>query len=171
MAENLAPGWAAYQTDDGSTYYANVETGETSWEPPVAASSGPALPPGWTAHEDPGSGQTYYANLETGETSWEVPGGGAAAPAVPAEPTGTWSVDHTYTLGAPGSCEHMWEGKGVQLLDPNLYNSVSSVAKGLNANDPFVEEGFCVVFSSSKQQYFLLWRSDCEATAFATLGI
>lgn len=57
------------------------------------------------------------------------------------------------------------------MLDPNQYNSVATVVDALNAGNPAVPSGFCVVFSKSRQSYFLLWRSDAEQVAFDTLGL
>ena len=38
--QTLLPGWVAIQDpNSGQTYYANQSTGESSWEPPVAASA------------------------------------------------------------------------------------------------------------------------------------
>ncbi|OLP81856.1 NEDD4-like E3 ubiquitin-protein ligase WWP1 [Symbiodinium microadriaticum] len=171
MADVLPDGWGAYQDDQGRTYYANISTGETSWEPPAPAL---ALPEGWTAHQDE-QGRTFYANCTTGESSWDPPAPAPAAPAPPAAPVptpapaGRWSVDFTYTIGPEGS-EHVFSGK-VQLLDRSVYTSVGSVVESLNRGSPAVPEGYCVVFSNSKRNYFLLWREDKEAEAFALLGI
>mmetsp|Transcript_9633 Transcript_9633/g.17309 ORF Transcript_9633/g.17309 Transcript_9633/m.17309 type:complete len:253 (-) Transcript_9633:50-808(-) len=161
---SLAAGWAAYEDGEGRTYYANAATGETSWEAPAPS----ALPDGWAAYQDD-EGRTYYANVNTGETSWEPPAGGAAAP--PAEPAvimGNWSIDNTYTIGPDGS-EHIFTGK-CMLLDRALYSSVGSVVNSLNAGTPDVPDGYCVVFSASKQNYFLLWREGVESQAFAAIG-
>eukprot|EP00931_Biecheleriopsis_adriatica_P065049 TRINITY_DN39669_c0_g1_i1.p2 TRINITY_DN39669_c0_g1~~TRINITY_DN39669_c0_g1_i1.p2 ORF type:complete len:167 (-),score=39.72 TRINITY_DN39669_c0_g1_i1:81-581(-) len=154
----LPDGWAAADDGAGNTYYYNATTGESSWEVP-AGGAAPSLPDGWMAADD-GAGNTYYYNATTGESSWEIPAG---APAEAPKPTeiGTWSIDNTYTLGAPGEAEGLFEGKA-QLLDPQVYGSVSAVVNNLNANDPYVAEGYCVVFSQSKNKYFLLWRSDQE---------
>lgn len=169
MAEALPEGWGAYQDDQGRTYYANPMTGETSWDPPAPAV---VLPDGWTAHQDPETGKTFYANVTTGESSWEPP----SAPAVPApapppsmEKPGRWSVDFTYTIGPEGN-EEMFSGK-VQLLDRSVYSSVSSVVENLNQGLLAVPEGYCVVFSGSKQNYYLLWREDKEAEVFSLLGL
>ena len=100
----LPEGWAAIKdTQSGETYFVNVESGETSWEPPFKsqpqkgevdtakqpvrsnetkrdaylpeASSEPLaeLPVGWDAVVDPASGEIYFFNEETGETSWDRP--------------------------------------------------------------------------------------------------
>ena len=94
-------GWSEENDGQGSTYYYNQQTGETSWERPGgmqqqgqnsfgggyqgAASrmgqnqfgnqgAGGALPFGWSEEND-GQGSTYYYNQQTGETTWERPGG------------------------------------------------------------------------------------------------
>eukprot|EP00933_Yihiella_yeosuensis_P027402 TRINITY_DN212_c1_g1_i1.p1 TRINITY_DN212_c1_g1~~TRINITY_DN212_c1_g1_i1.p1 ORF type:complete len:249 (+),score=51.50 TRINITY_DN212_c1_g1_i1:87-833(+) len=160
----LPAGWEAHLDPEGRTYYCNSATGETTWEPPAMQ-----LPEGWAAHQDD-QGRTFYHNSITGETSWEPPADApAAAPPAPAAPIGNWSVDFTYTLGPVGS-EDMFSGKA-QLLDKSVYSSVSAVVDSLNQGVPSVPEGYCVVFSNSKQNYFLLWREDKEAEAFAVLGI
>ncbi|CAJ1362841.1 unnamed protein product [Effrenium voratum] len=163
----LPEGWSAYQDDQGRTYYANPSTGETSWDPPAPVA--PALPDGWTAHQDPSTGKTFYANCTTGESSWEPPTA-PAAPAAPApEKPGRWSVDFTYTIGPEGS-EHIFSGK-VQLLDKSVHSSVSLVVDSLNSGALAVPEGYCVVYSNSKKNYFLLWREEKETEVFALLGL
>eukprot|EP00434_Breviolum_minutum_P011188 symbB.v1.2.009872.t1/scaffold632.1/size217234/11 len=64
----------------------------------------------------------------------------------------------------------MFEGK-VQLLDRSVYNSVSAAVNTLNDGHIVVPEGYCVVFSGSKQNYYLLWREDKEAEVFSLLGL
>eukprot|EP00929_Paragymnodinium_shiwhaense_P063772 TRINITY_DN318_c0_g1_i1.p1 TRINITY_DN318_c0_g1~~TRINITY_DN318_c0_g1_i1.p1 ORF type:complete len:211 (+),score=33.15 TRINITY_DN318_c0_g1_i1:93-635(+) len=175
---SLPDGWSAHQDAEGRTFYANAATGESSWEPPAgyapAADVPPpypdsdALPEGWAVYQD-AEGRTFYANAATGETSWEKPAAAASA-AAPAESFGTWSTDFTYTIGPEGS-EHIFEGKA-PLLDKAVYSSVASSCDQMNAGTVAgVECGYCVIWSNSKQNYFLLWRSDREKEAFAALGI
>jgi len=227
----LKPGWSEHKDPQGKTYYANIVTGESSWdrpsEPPSApvpptpaipaglgaskpavaavaatatalkpvaplptAAAKPTAPPplkaGWSEHTDP-QGKTYYANVATGESSWDRPsdpGAAAAAllaaaaaaskPAVasavaaPAVP-GRWSQDNTYALG-PEGCEHKFRLKAT-LLDKDKHNSVVATVDKLNARLIPADAGYCVMFSHTRQQYFLLWRSDKEQEAFTRLDI
>jgi hypothetical protein len=73
----LPEGWTEHQDAEGRTFYANVSTGESSWERPSAA-----IPttPDWTAHQDP-EGRTFYVNVSTGESSWTCPTPTADTPA------------------------------------------------------------------------------------------
>jgi len=175
----LQDGWTAHDDDQGRTFYYNATSGETQWDAPLAAAAAPAgedgMPEGWAAHQDD-QGRTFYYNATSGETQWDKPvaAPGAAAAAAPAAAvpvsTGTWGTEHTYTIGPEGN-EHIFDGKAV-LLDRAAYSSVMSVCQQLN--DGVVagmEIGYCVLFSASKQKYFLLWRSDREYEAFTALGI
>ncbi|CAL1136671.1 unnamed protein product [Cladocopium goreaui] len=89
-------------------------------------------------------------------------------PPEPEKPPGRWSMDFTYTIGPEGS-EGIFDGK-VQLLDRHVYNSVSAAVNNLNDGLIVVPEGYCVVFSGSQQNYYLLWREDKEAEVFSLLG-
>jgi len=74
-----------YDEETGDYFYVNSATGETSWEPPAAASpqrdqyasSAPAPiggPDGlWEPQYDDETGDYFYVNSVTGETSWEPP--------------------------------------------------------------------------------------------------
>lgn len=84
--QTLSQGWAAYVDGEGRTYYANTNTGESSWTIPDAA----LLPEGWTAHED-SEGRTYYANVSTGESSWTRPS--ATSPTAATKPDWTAHQD------------------------------------------------------------------------------
>merc|ERR1719162_2848064 len=64
----------------------------------------------------------------------------------------------------------MFDGKA-EVLDREAFNSVTSVVAALNEGRVKVEAGFCVIFSSSKNQYFLLFHKDRAQEAFAALGI
>lgn len=157
---SLPDGWVQHQDPEGLPFYHNASTGESTYEPPLpqtpAGGAPPpapaALPEGWAAHHDP-EGRVYYANATTGETSWDPP------PTV-----GTWSLDQTYGLG-PEGCEYLFQGK-VQVLDGS-YNSVSSTVEALVSGAVVVDEGICVLYSQSKELWYLLWRSDKEEEARA----
>lgn len=62
----LPPGWQELQDENGTTYYYNEVTDESSWEFPIHLSEG------WQELQDE-NGTTYYYNKSTGETSWEKP--------------------------------------------------------------------------------------------------
>lgn len=114
----------------------------------------------------PNAGPTFE------EVDEAAPGAAAAAAPAAAVPvsTGTWGTEHTYTIGPEGN-EHIFDGKAV-LLDRAAYSSVMSVCQQLNDGAVAgMEIGYCVLFSASKQKYFLLWRSDREYEAFTALGI
>ena len=82
-------GWTEATTDDGSVYYVNDTTGETSWEKPAAGAGANAVAQkktDSTAVDAKGAeiaalwveaktddGRTYYVNTLTDETSWERP--------------------------------------------------------------------------------------------------
>lgn len=182
MADTQAPlpeGWGAYQDAEGRTYYANPATGQTCWEPPAASlaastpeppaapSSGYELPAGWGAHQDP-EGRTYYHHAETGQTSWEPPT--LAAAMAPEQPAGQqWSTVQTYTLGQEGF-ELTPDGQAV-LLDKAIHTSVTTAIDALNSGTVQADAGYCVIYSVNRQTYYLLWREDKMAEAFAALNI
>ena len=63
-------GWSPVVDEtSGQTYYYNEQTGESSWDPPQAATQGSS----WVAGIDEASGNTYYYNSQTGESQWEPP--------------------------------------------------------------------------------------------------
>lgn len=73
--------WSPVTTEDGETYYYNLETGEAAWELPA---NGQIAPTGetygaWMECQTP-EGHLYYYNQQTGETSWE-PSAQTAQPA------------------------------------------------------------------------------------------
>ena len=78
-------GWEKITGEDGSEYYYNHTTGESSWSDPEVQGGGEEgeedkrnkdmdLPEGWTTVQDEQYG-TYYFHEATGETSWTHPGG------------------------------------------------------------------------------------------------
>ena len=69
-----------YLTDNetGYSYYANTQTGETSWEAPGELGGPDAMPyakldNGWFQYVDDVSGRPYYYNLNTQQTEWVAP--------------------------------------------------------------------------------------------------
>jgi len=76
--------WQEVEGEDGTVYYWNSVTNDTSWEQPAemggggdsagggTGSSGGDLPPDWELVDD-GAGNQYYYNAATGDTSWEAP--------------------------------------------------------------------------------------------------
>ena len=80
--DDLPPEWTALvDPDSGETYYANEQTGETTWDKPeeqnndstTSPRSDDHLPADWIALEDAQSGDTYYLNQVTMATTWERP--------------------------------------------------------------------------------------------------
>ena len=84
----LPDGWDKHHDEEGNKYYADENSGETSWDAPpgsVGGSAGGALlggghgrsetvlPSGWG--KDESGPDKYYYNEDTGETSWEAPPG------------------------------------------------------------------------------------------------
>merc|ERR1711879_63446 len=124
-------------------------------EPPYAG-AGVSLPDGWAAYQD-AEGRTYYANAVTQQTSWEHPVAASAAADAANDHSCVpqWSTEYTYTLGGHGD-ESTFEGRAL-LLDTAAYTSVVTTVDLLNRGAITIEAGFCVMFSNSKQKYFLLW--------------
>lgn len=80
-----------------------------------------------------------------------------------------WSQEFARELG-PQGYEHVFEGKA-QVLDSTQWNSVSATCEALNTAALDVPAGWCVMFSESQRQYFLLWRWGKELSANAALGL
>lgn len=160
----LPEGWAEHSDPgSGQVFYYNAATGVTSWErpqstPAAAAASAPdGLPEGWSEHLDPGSGRTFYSKAATGETAWEKP---VATPAA----TGTWSTAQAHNLGSDPRLD-LLQNRGIEILSTKqggVWSSVSRVVDALNDGSLVVGFGLCVLFSASKDSYWLLWRSDKE---------
>jgi len=90
--DELPEGWTLQTADDGAVFYYNSNTGETSWDRPIATSSVPIatsavevaatedagaieatpLPAGWS-QETAEDGAVFYYNSSSGETSWDRP--------------------------------------------------------------------------------------------------
>jgi len=173
--DGLPDGWAAYNDAEGRTFYHNAATGETQWEAPAAApapaapAASDALPEGWTEHQDD-QGRTFYYQAASGQTTWDRPAAPAAAAApapAPAAGPGQWSTSQAFDLGGDGE-RYTWEGR-VQLID--AYTSVAQCCDALTAGLVSAPAGFCCVYSSRKQSYWLLWRDDKEADAKAAASV
>ena len=88
----------------GMTYYVNLATGTSQWEPPSEmkaapppppppSAAKPVLPPGWSEGVDPSSGRTYYYNQSTRITTWTLPDPTEAQRKPPAAPNAAAAVD------------------------------------------------------------------------------
>eukprot|EP00929_Paragymnodinium_shiwhaense_P030412 TRINITY_DN17242_c0_g1_i1.p1 TRINITY_DN17242_c0_g1~~TRINITY_DN17242_c0_g1_i1.p1 ORF type:complete len:177 (+),score=33.52 TRINITY_DN17242_c0_g1_i1:128-658(+) len=165
MVAALPEGWSVQRDEQGRTFFANIETGECTWTAPFYSSENELpsfqggiehLPDGWKMFED-AEGRTFYSNTLTGQTQWDFP----------LEAVKLWSADLTYVVGA----ENIFVDKAPS-LDEDTYTSVVQTCDLLNAGSvPGVECGYCIMWSKSKECYFLLWRSDREQEAFTALGI
>jgi pre-mRNA-processing factor 40 len=164
----LPEGWAEHlDPSSGKTFYYKAATGETSWDKPqapAAAGTGgaaDAVPEGWAEHVDPASGRTFYYKAATGETSWEKP----VAASVP---KGTWSTSQAHNLGRdPQPPLHILQTK-CEVLSTQTSGSWKSVAGAVNALSDgtlATQLGMVVIYSQSKDSYWLLWRSDKEKEA------
>lgn len=175
----LPEGWTEHlDAASGKTFYYHAAKGETSWDRPAAAAATPApaaagaLPEGWAEHTDPASGRTFYCKTATGETSWDRPAAPAAAaslaPLGSTFSSGTWSTAQANDLGKdPQPPMHVLQQK-VEVLSSatgGQWSSVARVIDALNGGVLNVQGGLCVIFSASKDSYWLLWRSDKEKEA------
>lgn len=159
----LPEGWAEYQDPgSGRTFYHKASTGETAWEKPQnpaqpaaapASAAASALPEGWAEQVDPGSGRTFYFKAATGETTWDRP----------EKPKGgSWSTEQAWNLGQQPK---QGLSERVQVLDRMSWSSVMKTVDALNAGALIVDAGMCVIYSASKDSYWLLWRSDRSSDA------
>ncbi|KAL9179415.1 hypothetical protein ACHAXT_008705 [Thalassiosira profunda] len=140
--EGLPPNWIALEDpDSGDTYFANEETGESTWDRPSmnllpqsmpedgSNASGSVLdnddlPPDWVALEDADSGDTYYLNQVTNQTTWDRPTkdeGDSQAGSVADTYTDASSQEQLEATDASAASEHTsdlppgWEA----ILDPS----------------------------------------------------
>jgi len=165
----LPVGWMEHvDPGTGRSFFCNAATQETSWERPAPVSAAPenthpapgsALPEGWAEHSDPSSGRIFYYKAATGETSWEMPAGA---------PKGTWATSQANDLGRdPRPPLHILQQNTEVLstIQGGSWSSVARVVDALNDGALIVAGGLCVLFSASKDSYWLLWRSDKEKEA------
>jgi len=82
-----------------------------------------------------------------------------------------WTIEHTSYLCEEGE-EAKFEGK-VGLLRKDEFTSVRDALLRLNSSEGHLAcpEGFCVVFSQRRNQYFILYRRDKKALAFWLVGL
>jgi len=79
------PAWTKYMSN-GKPYWANSQTGETTWQdpqapppppdpvrPPPAAAPATAPQPQWKSAQDVATGRTYWYNTATQQTTWVDP--------------------------------------------------------------------------------------------------
>jgi len=172
VAGALPDGWAEHlDPGSGRAFYYKAATGETTWERPqstpaaaasTAATPG-ALPEGWAEHFDPAQNRAFYYKAATGETSWERPQSTPVA--------GTWSLQQANDLGKnPQPPLEVLRSRNCEVLSTypiglGSWSSVSKVVDALNGGSLNVQSGLCVLFSSSKDSYWLVWRSDKEKEA------
>jgi hypothetical protein len=120
------------------------------------------LPEGWAEHSDPGSGRIFYYKAATGETSWEKPAAAAA------KPTGTWSLQQAADLGKdPQPPLHILQVHTdvFSTATGGVWSSVSNLVTALNDGKLDSTKGLAVLYSASKDSYWLIWRSDKEKEA------
>lgn len=80
-----------------------------------------------------------------------------------------WSPKQVAFIGQEG-VEDTFDGRA-WLLDRSVVASVNDAARMLNEEEIHCPTGYCVVFSSSRQSYFLLYRSDKREDALMALGM
>eukprot|EP00811_Abedinium_folium_P013633 NODE_22683_length_699_cov_1.849650.p3 GENE.NODE_22683_length_699_cov_1.849650~~NODE_22683_length_699_cov_1.849650.p3 ORF type:complete len:93 (-),score=32.72 NODE_22683_length_699_cov_1.849650:325-603(-) len=73
-----------------------------------------------------------------------------------------WSTEHTHeltiTLDTLGST--------VKILDKATVSSVSAAVDRLNGGSLSAPDGFCVVWSASSEQHFVLYTEDAKDAAY-----
>jgi len=80
-----------------------------------------------------------------------------------------WSAEQAVHMYDEGE-GHRFLGKA-QLLDRRKVSGISAAIDGLNRRTIDLIEDFCMVYSSSLRSYYLLWRRNRKADAFAALGL
>lgn len=66
--------------------------------------------------------------------------------------------------------EEAFDGR-VFFMDRSIFSSVADAVRALNKDDIMCPDGYCVVFSSSKGCYYLLWRVDKREAALRAAGL
>jgi len=150
MGDQLPPGWACFHDPEGRPYFQNTLNGITQWEVPIA----PAIV--GFPQSGPEVGQA------PAQQEWQP------APE-PSSTGGGWSTQNTYQLCQLGE-EACFQNK-VQYLDPAVHTSVSASVEALNQGAEAVEAAYCVMFSQSRQMYFLLWHDNYREAAFNQLDL
>jgi len=80
---------------------------------------------------------------------------------------GVWNSECTRGLGS--SVEEF--GNKFQLLDEEIFTSVTNAVEALNTGIVSCHAGYCIVFSKNQDSYFLVYRQDKQEEAFAELGL
>jgi len=99
--------------------------------------------------EETDESQPFYSN-RAASTSWR-----------------DWDISCTHELGSDASSYLPL----ARLLDREVSNSIRLAVDGLNSGLLKCDEGFCIVFSASRQSYFLLYQFSKKATVFSLFQI
>lgn len=76
----------------------------------------------------------------------------------------TWSPEQTFEL-CPESELSSYSDKA-QVIDKQVATGVTKAAEALMAGSVSCAQGYCIVYSSNKELYFVLYRSDKKEEAF-----
>jgi len=102
------------------------------------------------------------------EDAQQKPVGDAPADKVSvSKPAGRWATELSHKIG---SSLGIFKDKEM-MLDTDTYKSVSHAVSELDAGRVLCEAGICIVYSVSKESYFLLFRSDAEQAAYERYGL
>jgi myosin heavy subunit len=82
-------------------------------------------------------------------------------PVGPAHGAGVWSVDCTAALEKVEESDFA----KAKLLPKDQCSSIRQAVEGLNAKVFRADIGYCIVYSSNRDSYFLLYRKDCKQLA------